>query len=93
MVHTHMLYLIKHGFLFRYKLLVAEALIEHLNPIRLKIEDYLKNPDFLHRVLTDGSDRAREIATATMDEVKLKVGLGHMKEIVENPAEILKNIN
>lgn len=67
----------------RYKNIVADALIEHLNPIRLKIEDYLKNPDFLHTVLTNGSDRAREIAVTTMDEVKLKVGLGHTKEIIK----------
>ena len=61
---------------FRYKFIVADALIEHLNPIRLKIEDYLKNPDYLCSVLADGGDRARETAEKTIDEVKLKVGLG-----------------
>lgn len=63
-------------FRLRYKFVVADALIEHLNPIRLKIEDYLKNPDYLSSVLADGGDRARETAEKTMDEVKLKVGLG-----------------
>ena len=33
----------------RYKFVVAEALAEHINPIRLKIEDFLKNPDYLDR--------------------------------------------
>lgn len=61
---------------FRYKFVVAEALVEHLSPIRLKIEDYLKNPEFLSSVLADGADRARETAEKTIDEVKLKVGLG-----------------
>lgn len=65
---------------FRYKFVVAEALVEHINPIRLKIEDYLKNPDYLCAVLADGGDRARETAEKTIDEVKRKVGLGHLNE-------------
>jgi tryptophanyl-tRNA synthetase len=63
-------------FCFRYKLVVAEALVEHINPIRLKIDDYLKNPEYLTSILDEGGDRAREIAEKTIDEVKLKVGLG-----------------
>lgn len=51
-------------------------MIEHINPIRMKIEDYLKNPDYLSKVLEDGNERAREIAEKTIDEVKVKVGLG-----------------
>jgi tryptophanyl-tRNA synthetase len=60
---------------------VAEALIEHLNPIRQKIEDYLKNPEYLCSVLDDGNDRARETAEKTNDEVKAKVGLGQFNKI------------
>lgn len=60
----------------QYKLKVAEALIEHLNPIRTKIEDYLKNPEYLWKILEDGNDKACEIAEKTMKEVKSKVGLG-----------------
>lgn len=66
---------------FRYKFVVADALIEHINPIRLQIEDYLKNPDYLCSVLADGSDRARETAEKTIEEVKAKVGLGQFTEL------------
>lgn len=62
-------------------MVVADAIIEHLNPIREKIEDYMKNPDFLHKVLTEGGEKARTIAESTMAEVKLKVGLGQFREI------------
>lgn len=55
---------------------MADAIIEHIDPIRLKIEDYMKNPEYLIDVLTDGGDRARSIAEHTIDEVKRKVGLG-----------------
>lgn len=68
------------NFCFRYKLVVAEALVEHIDPIRLKIDDYLKNPDYLCKILDDGNDRARETAVKTIDEVKLKVGLGHLNK-------------
>lgn len=65
----------------RYKFVVAEALVEHINPIRLKIEDYLKNPEYLISVLAEGGDQARETAEKTIEEVKSKVGLGKLKGI------------
>lgn len=69
--------------LFRYKFVVADALIEHLNPIRLKIEDYLRNPDYLCSILADGNDKARETAAKTIDEVKAKVGLGQLSRVLD----------
>lgn len=62
-------------FLFvRLKMTLAEELIQLLNPIRLKIEDYLKNRDYLLAVLRDGRDKAAETAENTMAEVRKKVG-------------------
>ena len=60
----------------QYKLVVADAIIAHMNPIRVKIEDYLKNPDYLTKILQDGNNKARVVAEKTMEEVKQKVGLG-----------------
>ena len=60
----------------QYKLVVADAIIAHMNPIRVKIEDYLKNPDYLTKILQDGNNKARVVAEKTMEEVKHKVGLG-----------------
>lgn len=61
----------------RYKFVVADAIVDHINPIRLKMDDYLQNPDYLWNVLSDGNEKAREVAEKTMDEVKAKVGLGN----------------
>lgn len=69
---------------FRYKLVVADALVEHIDPIRLKIDDYLKNKDYLCSVLSEGNDVARETAEKTIDEVKLKVGLGQFSGLQAN---------
>ncbi|KAL7035413.1 hypothetical protein ACKWTF_008357 [Chironomus riparius] len=67
---------VKHLDTGQYKFVVADALVEHFNPIRLKVEDYLKNPDYLQSILEKGNDKAREVAEKTIDEVKAKVGLG-----------------
>lgn len=59
----------------RYKLALAEDLVLLLDPIRLKIEDYLKNRDYLESVLKDGRDNASHTAQQTMIEVKKKIGV------------------
>lgn len=58
----------------RYKLLVANELIAVLDPIRLQIEDYLNNKDYLVAVLREGRDKASETAEKTMTEVRQRVG-------------------
>lgn len=68
-------------FLPRYKLIVAEALVEHINPIRLKIEDYMKNPEYLCRIISDGNENAQETAEKTLNEVKEKVGLVNFNKL------------
>lgn len=65
----------------KYKLRVAETVIDHLNPIRSKIEEYMNNPEYLVRVLEEGRDKAAEVAERTMLEVKERVGLGAMLKV------------
>lgn len=57
--------------------MVAEALIEHFDPIRIKIENYMQNKDTLNEILRMGNERARKVAIETIKEVKEKVGLGN----------------
>lgn len=78
----------------KYKLIVADAIIEHFNPIRLKIDEYLKNPDYLWSVLEMGNERAREVAVRTMDEVKARVGLGNfdLSKFVDDKRKVEKRI-
>lgn len=56
-------------------------MISHLNPIRQKIEDYMRNPDYLTEVLMEGGQKSSEIAERTIDEVKDKVGLGFSRKL------------
>lgn len=52
-----------------------------LDPIRLKIEDYLNNRDYLEKVLKDGRDLAAQTAEVTMDEVKSRIGVNIFKKL------------
>jgi len=48
---------------------------EMVGPVRDRRAELLKRPDDIRAVLRDGSDRARVIAQATMDEVRTKIGV------------------
>ncbi len=54
---------------------VAEALVLYLQPIQEKINDYLKHPDELEKIVAEGSARANEIANEKIRVVKKRMGL------------------
>ncbi|XP_030567558.1 uncharacterized protein LOC115767419 isoform X1 [Drosophila novamexicana] len=60
----------------KYKERVAEAIIEHLRPIREKINLNLTNRNELIYMLEMGSEKARKAAQQTMCEIKQRLGLG-----------------
>ncbi|XP_064122806.1 tryptophan--tRNA ligase, mitochondrial-like isoform X2 [Macrobrachium nipponense] len=59
----------------KYKLMVADAVIEYLRPIRTTYEDIVNDKGYIDEILEKGSTRARVIAQKTWQEVKQKVGL------------------
>ncbi|XP_008145465.2 tryptophan--tRNA ligase, mitochondrial [Eptesicus fuscus] len=58
----------------RYKLLVADAVIEKFAPIKSEIEKLKMDKDHLEKVLQAGSARAKELAYPVCQEVKKLVG-------------------
>lgn len=62
--------------IFRYKLLLADVVIEKINPIRKQIEGYMEEPGYLKHVLQEGARKAEVSAIATWLEVRTKVGYG-----------------
>ena len=54
---------------------LAEALIVYLTPLQTEINGLLKHPDELERILAEGSQRANEIASKKIKEVKKCLGL------------------
>ena len=54
---------------------VAEVAVEAITPFRDRMTELLADPAELDRAIADGADRAREVAKATMDRVRDRVGL------------------
>ncbi|MBW2107378.1 MAG: tryptophan--tRNA ligase [Deltaproteobacteria bacterium] len=52
------------------KKLMAERLIEALDPVRKKRSEYEARPDLVADILASGNQKAREIARRTMEEVR-----------------------
>ncbi|EDW79158.1 uncharacterized protein Dwil_GK10371 [Drosophila willistoni] len=60
----------------KYKDRVAEAIIEHLRPIREQIQQHLAKRNELIYMLEIGAEKARQTAQQTMSDVKQRLGLG-----------------
>lgn len=59
----------------QYKLVVAEAVNEFLQPIRHRYTELLKDPGYLVSILDEGAAKATVIAEETWREVKHAVGM------------------
>ena len=54
---------------------LAEAIYVELEPIQKRRVELEKNPDYVKQVIEEGAKKARVIASATLAEVKEKMGL------------------
>lgn len=67
----------------QYKKVVADAVIEHLRPIRTEFERLMKDCGYIENILRSGSELATEMALRTMVEVKNAVGLSTQGKLVK----------
>lgn len=58
---------------------LAEALVEHLRPVREQYDYYMKNKDFLDAVYSKGAEKAEIRARKTLRKVYKKVGFVERK--------------
>ncbi len=56
---------------------VIESVLKQLSGFRERAREYEENPDLLRTIISDGCERARETARATMDEVREAVRLDY----------------
>jgi len=54
---------------------LAEAIYEELKPIQERRKIYENDPSLVNRILKEGAEKAREVASGTVKEVKEKMGL------------------
>ena len=57
------------------KKMLTEALNEELRPLRERRRQLETQPDYIRQVLLDGSQRAREIAVRTLNEVRTAMNM------------------
>jgi tryptophanyl-tRNA synthetase len=57
------------------KRLLADRVLRHYAGARERFGELMADPDRVDRILADGAERIRPIATDTMDEVRQKMGL------------------
>jgi tryptophanyl-tRNA synthetase len=54
---------------------LIDAVLVQLATIRQRAREFEENPELVRGIVDEGCERAREAARATMDEVRLAVGL------------------
>ena len=58
-----------------FKVKVAEAVIEKLEPIQKKYKEILESPEYLEKIYTKGAENARKLASKTLNDVKERIGI------------------
>jgi tryptophanyl-tRNA synthetase len=56
---------------------IIDAVKAELIPIQERAEHYDNNPDMVKSIIQEGSEKARESARATMEDVRHVMGLGY----------------
>jgi tryptophanyl-tRNA synthetase len=59
-----------------FKKAAAEAVVEYLSPVRERYAELRADADELDRILMAGAERAREIASGTLADVRDRMGIG-----------------
>jgi len=57
------------------KAVVTEAVNERLAPLRARRAEFAADPGYARQVLRDGGARARDVAAATLEEVRDAMGM------------------
>ncbi|KAJ4439141.1 hypothetical protein ANN_15098 [Periplaneta americana] len=64
-----------------YKLVVADVIQESLKPLRLRVQEYMAEPQYVEQVLEQGAERASQVAHQTWNDVRAKVGLSVLQDL------------
>ena len=54
---------------------VVNAVLAEQEPIRERAAEYLASPDVVRSIVTEGCDRARDVARETLEDVRQAIGL------------------
>jgi tryptophanyl-tRNA synthetase len=54
---------------------LIERVVEEVSSMRQRAQEYEDNPDLVRGIIAEGCEKAREVASATLDDVKQAMGL------------------
>jgi len=54
---------------------LIERVVEEVSGMRQRAQEYQDNPELLHGIIAEGCEKAREVASQTLDDVKQAMGL------------------
>ncbi|MGD8319767.1 MAG: tryptophan--tRNA ligase, partial [Gemmatimonadota bacterium] len=57
------------------KRILSDNIVETFAPFRERAAHYRAHPEEVRRILDKGAEKARAIASSTLDEVRLRMGL------------------
>ena len=58
-----------------FKTKVAEAVVKKIEPIQKKYKELLTNKEYLEKIYTKGAEKARKLASKTLEDVKERIGI------------------
>ncbi|WP_172597649.1 tryptophan--tRNA ligase [Sulfuriflexus mobilis] len=56
---------------------IIDAILEEQAPIHERAQEYMNNPDIVRNIINEGSEKARDVAKQTIDEVRQAMGLAY----------------
>ena len=59
------------------KKFIIDAVVEELAPMRDRAQEFIEHPDMVRSIINEGSDKARDIARLTLEEVRQVMGLSY----------------
>ncbi len=58
-----------------FKMTIANSVVDRLKPIQDKYKEILNNSEYLEKIYTEGAEKAKEVASKTLKDVKNKIGI------------------
>ena len=55
----------------------VERVVEDITAMRQRAQEFEDNPDLVRGIITEGCEKARAVASQTLDDVKQAMGLGY----------------
>ena len=56
---------------------IVDAVLEELKPIAERAKEYIENPELVKNIMNEGSEKARDVARETLEEVRQVMGLSY----------------